>query len=204
MHDIPSQVLFLPGASGDARFWEPLAELLAIDVNKVLLGYPWFANAEVDAPGWTLSQLVGMVTERIDRPTALVAQSMGGVLAILAALQCRSWVTHLVLAATSGGLPVRTLGGIEWQREFKQRNPSVPDWVTSFEEDLSESICSISIPTLLLWGDSDPISPLAVGERLNQLLSRSELRVCAGGDHDFVNAKATMVAPWVELHLTMR
>lgn len=208
----PSQILFLPGATGDPSFWKPVADRLAVEASKVLLGYPWFGQElgqgdgqeQAESRGSSVEELVAGIVQRMDRPTALVAQSMGGVLAILSILECRARVTHLVLAATSGGVPVRRLGGSEWQEEFKRNNPAAPDWITSSTPDLSEKIRSITIPTLLLWGDSDPISPVAVGENLLRLLPQSVLQTVPGGDHGLVNVFPEVVAPLIEQHLRKR
>jgi poly(3-hydroxyoctanoate) depolymerase len=51
---------------------------------------------------------------------------------------------------------------------------------------------------MLLWGDEDPISPLAVGERLLELLPNSELDVVNGGGHDLANVHARVLAPLVD------
>jgi hypothetical protein len=51
---------------------------------------------------------------------------------------------------------------------------------------------------MLLWGDSDPVSPLAVGERLLELLPNSELDVVNGGGHDLAHAHARVLAPLVD------
>jgi hypothetical protein len=51
---------------------------------------------------------------------------------------------------------------------------------------------------MLLWGDEDPVSPLAVGERLLELLPNSELDVVNGGGHDLANVHARVLAPLVD------
>jgi pimeloyl-ACP methyl ester carboxylesterase len=54
---------------------------------------------------------------------------------------------------------------------------------------------------LLLWGDRDPISPLAVGERLRVLAPDARLHVVAGGEHDLAVTHAGELAPLVAAHL---
>lgn len=48
---------------------------------------------------------------------------------------------------------------------------------------------------------ADPISPVAVGERLRDLLPDARLHVLAGGDHDLAHQRAAEIAPLVEAHL---
>jgi pimeloyl-ACP methyl ester carboxylesterase len=57
------------------------------------------------------------------------------------------------------------------------------------------------MPTLLIWGDSDPISPVAVGTRLREMLPRATLVVIAGGTHDLVAERSSDVIPLIEAHL---
>jgi pimeloyl-ACP methyl ester carboxylesterase len=55
---------------------------------------------------------------------------------------------------------------------------------------------------LLLWGEADPISPVAVGERLAALLPQSRLQVIPGADHGLCLHHADQVAPLIDAHLT--
>lgn len=199
---MPSQLLFLPGASGRTQLWEPVAKLLAHPAAKVHVGWPGFGPMPPDPSIDGLDDLVARVAAQVDRPTALVAQSMGGVIAMRVALAKPELVTHLVLAATSGGVDVAGLGGEDWRPSFHQANPLLPRWFSADHEDLSPRLPTLAVPTLLLWGDADPISPLAVGRRLAALLPDAELQVVAGGDHDLAEIHAQRVAPLIDGHLT--
>jgi pimeloyl-ACP methyl ester carboxylesterase len=148
-----------------------------------------------------MDDLVARVVADIDGPTALIAQSMGGVVAIRAALEKPSLVTHLVLSVTSGGLDVAGMGGVDWREALHAGAPALPRWFADYHEDLTGQLPKIEVPVLLLWGDADPISPVAVAERLAQLLPRAELHVIPGGDHNLANTCATQVAPLIDLHL---
>jgi hypothetical protein len=145
--------------------------------------------------------LVARVLAELDQPTAIVAQSMGGVIAMLAALRRPAHVTHLVLTATSGGVDVDGLGAQDWRPAYIEANPALPRWFTEMRLDLSRELPSITAPVLLLWGDADPISPVAVGRRLAALLPDAALHVLAGGQHDLAHARAREVAPLIEAHL---
>ncbi|GEM_PF-753150 len=73
------------------------------------------------------------------------------------------------------------LGAEDWREAFVQSNPSFPDWFVTFKADLESEPGRISQPVLLLWGDADPYSPVAVGERLLALLPDARFHVVAGG-----------------------
>ncbi len=54
---------------------------------------------------------------------------------------------------------------------------------------------------MLVWGDADPISPLAVGRALAARLPNATLHVAPGGDHDLVQTHASSVAPVIAAFL---
>ncbi|MEA5415212.1 alpha/beta fold hydrolase [Synechococcus sp. BA-132 BA5] len=201
MTDSPERLLFLPGASGDTSFWRPLEQRLGCRAERLHLGWPGF-GATPPRPGVEgFEDLLALVLEPLDRPCALVAQSMGGVLALRAALARPQWVTHLVLCATSGGLPMAELGAADWRAGFRTSLSQLPDWFATETTDLSERLSEVAAPTLLLWGDGDPFSPIAVGERLARRLPRARLHVVPGGDHDLGLIHAEQLAPVIDAHL---
>jgi|GEM_PF-6247558 len=59
----------------------------------------------------------------------------------------------------------------------------------------------IAAPTLLIWGDCDPISPVSVGLHLERRLPNAKLHVVLGGDHSLASNKAEVVAPLIAQHL---
>lgn len=59
----------------------------------------------------------------------------------------------------------------------------------------------IEAKTLLIWGDSDPISPVTVGRYLAQRLPNAELEIVPGGDHDVASTHADHVARLIARHL---
>ena len=127
---------------------------------------------------------------------------MGGVVAIRAALARPEHVTHLVLAATSGGMD------IAWPRRARRTGgngaqgiPALPDWFLNDHADLTPQLSALRMPVLLLWGDADPISPVAVGEQLARHLPHASLQVFNGADHDLAYTHAAAVAALIARHL---
>ncbi len=199
------RVLFLPGARGDRTFWRPVADLLPAHYERVFLEWPGHGSVSPDPRVSTFDDLVALVTSRMDRPVDLVAQSMGGAVAIRAALDRPEMVRHIVLSATSGGVDLSRFDAEEWRASYRQEYPKAAASASLLEyrADLSERIRTITAPTLLLWGDSDPITPVAVGEYLESLLPRSELIVVLGGSHMFAEEQAADVAPYIASHLAL-
>jgi len=197
----PSKLIFLPGAGGDPGFWQPVSDLLLYPASRKLLGWPGFGIVASDPNVQGIQDLVNLVIDEIDQPSALIAQSMGGIIAIQAALRQPNLVTHLVLTVTSGGVDMSDLQAENWRPVFCTANPSLPRWFADYKDDLSHTIASVVAPTLLLWGDTDPISPVAVGTRLQGLLPNSTMHVLPGGEHDLANKLAAQVAPLIDEHL---
>jgi pimeloyl-ACP methyl ester carboxylesterase len=135
------------------------------------------------------------VLPEIDHPTALVAQSMGGIVAVCAALDRPERVTHLVLTVTSGGVDMSAMGAQGWRPDFAAANPSLPRWLLDDRTDLTSRLAELRMPVLLLWGDADPISPVRLGQRL------AELYVFPGGGHDLGFTHAAEVAELIDRHL---
>lgn len=194
-------LLFLPGASGNIDFWKPVANGLRHRGQRRFLAWPGFSGVPSEPGVNGISDLVARVVTSISGPVDLLAQSMGGVVAIRAALQKPDLVRHLVLSVTSGGLDVAALGAQDWRPMFLTQNPKLPRWFADEREDLTDRLTKLSLPVLLLWGDADPISPVSVGRRIAELLPNAELVVLKGGTHDLVFDRADEVVPFIEGHL---
>lgn len=196
-----TRLMFLPGASGNTAFWRPVAERLTHPGERLHIGWPGFGSTPPDPAVNGMEDLVARVIAAMDRPTALIAQSMGGVIAMRAALEKPAQVTHLVLTATSGGLDLSGFDVEDWRPALQAEQPALPPWFAEDRQDLSAQLGRITVPVLLLWGDADPISPVAVGERLAALLPNARLHVLAGGEHDLAHVYAAQAAPLIDAHL---
>ena len=116
----------------------------------------------------------------------------------------------------------KSIGGV---KDFVILEPLKVDAATDFEfrKKLREKKCKVQLvknslarkifeegglkvdawsgPTLLIWGDSDAISPVAVGRHLVQRLPNARLEIVPGGDHDVASTHADHVARLIALHL---
>lgn len=199
-----STILFLPGAGAAASFWQPVADLLPEEWPKVMLSWPGLGREPHDPTIQGLDDLVDMVSACIAMsPTRvdLIGQSMGGLIAIRAALRHTYRIRRLVLTATSGGLDVASLGGTDWREDYRQNFPTAAPWITEITADHTPDIPRITTRTLLLWGDQDDISPPPVGERLLSLLPNATLQIIKGGDHGFPNTMPVETATAIARHL---
>ncbi|MGA0599506.1 alpha/beta fold hydrolase [Caulobacter sp. KR2-114] len=199
---MPPTLFFLPGAGADPDFWRPLADRLPPTWDKVRFGWPGLGAQPADPAVRSFDDLVRRVEARlVDRPVDLIAQSMGGAVAMAVTLRNPGRVRRLVLTVTSGGVDVEGLGGSNWRETYRRNNPGAA-WITEARPDFTDRLRGVTQPVLLLWGDADPISPVAVGEHLRGLLPNAALRVLPGGDHDLAQTRAAEIAPWVLAHLS--
>ncbi len=196
------RLLFLPGAGADPNFWRPVGERLPAHWDKVYLGWPGLGDQPAQPGVEGLEGALGLVDAQMEGgPVDLLAQSMGGLVAMLTVLRHPAKVRRIVLSVTSGGLDMEAFGAADWRETYRRSHPQAADWITTVRTDLAAQLPTVLQPTLLLWGDADPISPVAAGERLRDLLPDARLHVAAGGGHDVVHVRAAEVAPLIQAHL---
>lgn len=195
------RLVYLPGMSGSGSFWAPVAKLMPSSCEQVTVDWPGLGAVPASDDVQCFDDLVRLARTYLHGPTAVVAQSMGGVVALRLALDPSAMVTHLVLCATSGGLDMASLGANDWRPDYRRRWPSTPAWAFEPVDDVRDELASLRAPTLLLWARNDPVSPVAVGRRLASLLPAAKLTVLDAGDHSFANTLASQVAPLIIEHL---
>jgi pimeloyl-ACP methyl ester carboxylesterase len=196
------KILFMPGVGGDPAFWRPVADRLPTPWEKTLLGWPGL-GAQPPAPNvnsW--DDLYRLVERRIDGTVAIVAQSMGGVLAMRLALARPQSVSHLVLTATSGGIDLTSFDVQDWRDEYRRAYPRAPAWVYERPQAHEADLRRLAIPTLLIWATRDSISPPAVGRHLAGLLPNAKLIEVDDESHLFARERPDDVALLITAHLT--
>jgi pimeloyl-ACP methyl ester carboxylesterase len=190
-----TKTVFLPGAGGRRSFWQPVAERLSLGPNAVLLGWPGFGDEPPDPRIRSLAGLTGFVLDRVEGDFNLVAQSMGGVVALQIALHAPARLKRLVLCATSGGVDFGAIEREDWRLNYRQDpRESAPGWFADDRTDLSSRLREIQVPVLLVWGKGDKIVPPAAGRLLESLLPHARLVVIPGASHDVAQTNAERVA----------
>ena len=179
-------VIFLPGAGGDGAFWHGVGQRLPGEWEKTYISWPGLGKQPHDPGVNGFADLTRIAETALNRPSIVVAQSMGGIVAIELALGHPDLVTHLVLVATSGGLDVSRFGAADWRADFLADFPGTARWILTESPNLLGSLADLDVPTLLLWGEDDRISPPAVGNFLHQRISGSTLKVLPDAAHDLV------------------
>jgi len=83
---------------------------------------------------------------------------MGGVIAARLALSRSDAVRRLVLSVTSAGVNMMRFGAADWRPAYRSQFPQAADWIMQGSATDELPVEQISAPTLLIWGDADPIS----------------------------------------------
>ena len=172
-------LIFLPGASGNIEFWQPIISLLSPDYAKKIIAYPEFGGVPAQADIQNFDDLKQYVIHSINdlshqQPSIVVAQSMGGIFAVQTALKHPEQVKALVLIATSGGIDLSRFDVADWREDY-QLNFLVPDWFVNHRSALDHELNKIQCPVLLIWGDQDLISPVSVGRYLEKQFKQARL-----------------------------
>ena len=196
-----TRILFLPGAGGSPDFWKPVGALLPAEWSKEYFGWPGLGDQPHDSAIKGMDDLVRLVAAKMDEPVDLVAQSMGGIIAARLAIERADRVRRLVLVVTSGGVDMAGLGAADWRTDYRRSFPRAAEWITAARSSPDLPVEKIAAPTLLIWGDADPISPVAVGRHLAERIPDAHLHVVSGGDHDIAQTHAAELAPLIERHL---
>ena len=190
---MPTSFAFLPGASGLGSFWDPVREALG-GTPASSFDWPGFGGVPSDSSVKSFDDLAHLVISRLTGPTVLVAQSMGGVVAVKIAHRRPDLVSHLVLAATSGGIDLTRFTAHDWRIGSRAANLENPPWMWDSIDDLSPILAGLPMKTLLVWATDDEVSPHTVGVHLSTLIPRSQLLTIDSDDHWVARLHGTEVA----------
>ncbi|MEZ5293230.1 MAG: alpha/beta fold hydrolase [Vicinamibacterales bacterium] len=197
-----THVTFVPGAAGLASFWAPVSEGLPAAWGRTFVDLPGLGGAPAVPAVASYDDLVNHVAGLLPPRTVLVGQSMGGYVALAAALACPERVSHLVLTVAAGGVDVHALGAADWRGDYRASYPGASPWATDAVPDLSARLPALDVPTLLVWATRDLISPLAVAERLRERLPRATLVTFDTDDHWVARLHAPDVAAAIARFVT--
>ena len=197
-------IVLVHGLSGSWRWWRRVVPALAAEHCIYLVDLPGFGS--LSSRGFRLAGAAEWLSEFLDvaglSSAAVVGHSMGGLdCARLAALR-PDRVDALVLVAPSGVPSGRTLVGhvLPLLTAMRLSTPSflpvlvadaaragpltllraAGDLVTA---DVRGELASVRAPTLLVWGERDPLVEHAVAEEWRGQLERVEVAVLPRAAH---------------------
>jgi pimeloyl-ACP methyl ester carboxylesterase len=194
-------LVFFPGAGGRVGSLRPIGERLARRRTVILCEYPGLGGVPADPALETLADLQHHLLATLPPRFDLVTMSMGGVLGLRVALEHPQRIRKLILIATSGGVDVAALGGLDWRDTFRRVQPDVPGWFIEDRTDVTPQLGLIQHPALLIYGDADLIAPVAVGQLLEKSLPDAHMEVIPGATHDLEIDYPDLIASFIEAHL---
>jgi len=194
-------LVFFPGAGGRVALLRPIAERLAHRRTTYLCEYPGLGGVAPDPNLHSLADLQRHVLASLPEQFDLVTMSMGGVLALRIALEHPTRIRKLVLMATSGGVDMVALGGIDWRETFRRVQPNAPSWFLEDRTDVTPELERILHPTLLIYGDADLIAPPRVGHLLQARLPNARIEIIPDATHDLEIDYPDLIASFIEAHL---
>lgn len=201
-------VVLLHGLSGSSRWWSrnvsALAEqhlVAAVDLvgfghNRRFFGLPLFLPSFSET-----TALLARWLETFGEPVHLIGHSMGGQIAIELTSERPDLVRSLILVNAAGmpfrldprphvrAVPRPPYGGIGIARvlvpDFFRAGPASVAVASArvVRGDMRDRMHAIRVPTLLVWGENDPLVPLTYGQAMQREIAGSRLVVIPGAAH---------------------
>jgi pimeloyl-ACP methyl ester carboxylesterase len=203
-------IVLLHGLSGSFRWWRyvvpTLAEHFTVHVPE-LLG---FGRSRPALRSFSIAELAAVMTEWLEKRelhrSHIIGHSMGAQVALHVAADFPSLVEKLVLVSASG-IP-RELSRPEALRFLTEvvppRSWGAPLFLPRIaldalragprtllhaargvlSDDVSRLLPGIKTPTLVIWGESDPLTPVTHGHQMAQMLPNARLVVLRGAAHN--------------------
>lgn len=209
-------ILFLHGAGGTHHTWRDQWAGLKGTARLVIPDLPGHGRS-AGSPRETIAEYADWLREFVRetglRNLVLAGHSMGGAVALQAALDRTEGISALVLVATGAKLRVNPeiTGGIAGR--FREFAPELTDWMLGEESapylredvlrdvlstrpetflgdfracdgfDVRDRLGEIRLPTLVVAGDADRLTPLRYAEFLATRIPGAVLKILPGAGH---------------------
>ena len=188
--------MLVHGLAGSSSWWRQVAPALAAEHTVHLVDLPRWQPYDPD-------ELVDRIAQRFAdlSPATYVGHSLGGLLSVRLAARHPETVGRLVLVAPAG-VPGRSAVGsvVPLASALLRAGPFfLPrlayDTVRSgplmvlvagarlLADDVRPDLTAVSVPTLLVWGDRDPLIPPHQAREFLDALPDARLELIAGAAH---------------------
>jgi len=201
------RVLILHGWGSKSDRWQTTAKLLAgREYEVIILDLPGFGQSDCPQKVWDLNDYSNFVNEFTEKLALdefyLLGHSFGGSIAVIHSLNFPQKIKKLFLVGaavirgetikkkTTYGLSkiFRFLGYLPFVKKFfyrfiiKSDYPSTRGimreiYLKTIKEDLSDRLPEVKVPTLIIWGEKDDITPLKNAYEINAKIEGSKLEI---------------------------
>ncbi|MDP9194935.1 MAG: alpha/beta fold hydrolase [Acidobacteriota bacterium] len=193
-------VALIHGLSGSSRWWSRNIDALAarhlvaaVDLVGFGRNSRFFGTPVILPPFSEVTALLARWLETFGEPVHVAGHSMGGQIAIRLAAERPDLVRSLVLVDAAGmpfhldprphirPLPKPPYGGPGIMRvlvpDFLRAGPASVAVASTrvMLGDMREMMHALRVPTLLVWGENDPLVPLQFGEAMQREIEGSRL-----------------------------
>jgi pimeloyl-ACP methyl ester carboxylesterase len=204
-------IVILHGWGLSAKVFEPLARALRTHGYQVYIpDFPGFGNTGIPAKPLFLKDYVeflsGYMEKKNIRRPIIIGHSFGGRVALKYQFLHPTNVTALILTGTPGFTPVAKkvfiviakIGKLffnipvirNWYyyavgaRDYYRARGVMKDTFKNIvREDLVPYMRSVRVPTLLVWGEHDIITPIWITEKMRDTIKKAKLIIIPNSDH---------------------
>lgn len=196
-------IVILHGWGQNGQTWAGLAEKLGSSATSIDL--PGFGNEPMVADNWGIPEYATWVEKKIKAKKDLVilGHSFGGRIAAEIAARKPVNLKGLVLSgapclyrpslSTSAKIKIYKIlkqfvppstRRMVYSRDLKEAGKLEQIFRKTVVHDQTKQLKKIKVPTLIVWGNKDNEVPLAIGQEMHRLISKSELKIIEGAGHN--------------------
>ena len=202
-------LLILHGWGSRSDNWQRVGEMLAEKGIKVIIpDLPGFGQSQKPPRAWNLDDYCDFVEEFVKilnlANFSLLGHSFGGALAVKCGLKFPEKIDKLFLASAacirkktfknklfkflSKFLKIKTpfLRKVFYRKsDYLSVEGTMKEiYLKLIKQDLSDVLSQIQIPTVIIWGEKDNITPLSDAKIINQKIKDSKIEIIPNVGHD--------------------
>jgi pimeloyl-ACP methyl ester carboxylesterase len=193
-------IVFIHGSGGSAASWQFQTDYfgperaIAID----LPGHGQRADTlPAEATVLDYARIVHDIVTRelqLDHPI-IAGHSLGGAIALTMALEYGQELGGLILVGT--GARLRVLPAI-LEEARQQSIVTYRDWAACNSFDIMTRLNEIHLPTLIICGANDPLTPMKYSQYMHDRIAGSTLRIIPNAAHDVMREQPELVNAAIE------
>ena len=198
--------LLVHGWGGSIKSLEALAQLIAKTHQAIILDLPGFGESDLPDENWGVEEYAQFLEEFVKslglKKIVYFGHSFGGSLGIYLSSQKDSLIEKLILCGSSYKRENKTsklakflrflpfdikkiIYRIFFPRSDLLKYPKLEkNFRKIIRQDLTSCLADIKIPTLILWGEKDQETPLALANELKNKISNSFLKLYPQSSHN--------------------